>query len=145
MKFQFTGTSSYTDIHTDVNFEGKNWAKKDISHIAIVKPKILESHPNDIQKRLRLKLIWKHSVLFKGSHLYTFDSERVYFITAPEEAPTIENLEDIVKESYKDLQEAFAKRTKDLNVFDPVPEIDENTIQKTVGQLSLFLSPEKQQ
>lgn len=140
MKIELKRHTGSGSSHVPLNFTNLTWYDNTPFNFRTnLIPVLKKADPLDKLQRVQLELIWKHWIFFKGSELFEFHSYSEYYLSETDIPAASEQLVDIIKQSHAYLKNAFKERRKEFYIFEPMTDLDEDTIQQTVSQLSSFL------
>lgn len=86
---------------------------------------------------------WEYMIFYKEVEVYFFDSEMPYYIEEEHIPITKEQCEDVVKNTYKELQRSWEKRRDtEVNFFPSVADLTNETLDLAVRELMKTLEYE---
>lgn len=141
MKIQLKGHTGSGSSHVPLNFINLGWYDNTPFNFRTnLIPVLKRPDHNDILQRVQLELTWKHWIIFKGKELFEFHSYSEYYLSETSIEATIEQLENIIIESYSYLKKSFEERRKEFYIFEEMKDLDESAIFQSVSQLNSFLN-----
>lgn len=106
-----------------------------LSYFTLLYPYIKPAPKYEDDKRERVEMRWFYLVGYNEMLLLRYDFEQDYYIEENETSPTDEQLTDIIKDSYRLLQNAFKERLEEFIVIKPVQDITDKVIEQALAPL----------
>ena len=143
MQFDTLRTSGSGSSHVALNFQDMGWYDHTpFTYRTVMHPYLREPSKHWGEGRERLDLTWHHWIFFKGAEVFRFHSYSETYISEKEIAPTLEQLAELVGNSFKQLQSNWEERRGEYFILPAVPDISPDTIQQTAFQLMVAFLPE---
>jgi hypothetical protein len=106
-----------------------------LNYLTVLFPFISPPSNYEQDRSEKLEMRWFYLVGYDDMILLRYDFQQPYFIIDMTTPPTDEQLIEIIKDSYRFLQNSFQDRLNEFIVFKAVPEIEEKVIEQAVAPL----------
>ena len=107
-----------------------------LHYFTVLQPSFKEAPSHDTDKRQRVEMRWFYLVYYgEKTRLLRYDFEQDYYIDESTTEPTDEQLSNLIKDSYGQLQNNFGNKASDFVVFRPVENITDPEVQQAILDL----------